>query len=110
MGHRKSENWRAEEWRAAAPYVEAMIRFGWSVIAKCQKCGLTTHVDLRVIAKLKGSKYDLWNKTAPCKRVGCTDGVAHFQFRPPELTRYQVMSAGWPPGFVGMRDDKSGTG
>jgi hypothetical protein len=103
MGRTNPERWRTEEWRAAAPYVEAMIRFHWSVIATCEKCGLNTHVDLRVIAALKGEKYDLWNKNGPCKRVGCT-GSAYFQFKPPELTRFQPLSAAWPKGFIGLRE------
>jgi hypothetical protein len=103
MGRADPERWRAEQWRAAAPYAGAMLRFGWAVIATCGKCNLATNVDLRVIIALKGERYDLWNKTAPCKRVGCS-GTANFSFKPPELTRFQPLSAEWPKGFLGLRD------
>ena len=103
MGQRKHDRWRAEEWRAAAPHIGAMLQFNWSIIATCGKCGLNTHVDLKVMVALKGERFDLWNRTAHCKRVGCT-GKTYFQFKPPELARFQPLSAEWPKGFVGLRD------
>ena len=73
-----------------------MLEEGWAVMAKCSACGVLLNVDLTLIRRLKGPRFSLWDKTAPCKRVGC-GGVAHFVGNPPGLGRsFQIaLSAEW---------------
>jgi hypothetical protein len=74
-----------------------MIEDGWVVMAKCGACAIVLNVDLKLISRIKGRGFSLWNKTAPCKRVGC-GGVAHFIGNPPGLGRSHqiVLNAEWP--------------
>jgi hypothetical protein len=95
MGFRKPENWKPEDWRATAETVGAMRKAHWDIIAHCLSCHLTLRVDTAVIIQLRGPNVSLWNKQAPCKKVGCK-GSMEFQGRPPQLSRHFALRAEWP--------------
>lgn len=97
MGSKNLDRWSREEWRGSAETVQRMLEQGWLVMTKCNACGLLLNADLKLIRRLKGPEFSLWNRTVPCKRVGC-GGVAHFVGKPPGLglSRQIVLSAEWP--------------
>jgi hypothetical protein len=103
MGAKNPDRFSPSEWRAAAPTVGAMIDRHWDVQARCRKCGLVLRVDLRLIAAIKTRKAEIWNRTAPCRKVGC-NGVVDFEGKPPILYQHMRLAAEWPTGFVKLRD------
>lgn len=72
---------------------------GWHVMTKCTACALLLNADLRLIARVKGPDFSLWNARAPCKRVGC-NGVVKFVGRPPQMGRATqlVLEVEWVGG------------
>jgi hypothetical protein len=74
-----------------------MIEQRWEVLAKCGKCELLTRVDLRVVAKVRGSTFSLWNQRSRCRRVGCM-GVVSFQAKAPGMNWHEPLDAAWPDG------------
>jgi len=54
--------------RSRCETVGDMLREGWEVISKCRTCGLMMPLDLALVAKVKGAKTSLWNRTQRCKR------------------------------------------
>lgn len=96
MGSKNQDRWSKEEWRASAETVGRMREEGWVVMSRCNACGLLLNADLNLTIRLKGAGFSLWNKTTPCKKVGC-GGVAHFVGNPPGMGRsFQiVLTAEW---------------
>ncbi|WP_332047962.1 hypothetical protein [Phenylobacterium sp.] len=77
--------------------VTEMEARGWDVLAKCQACGLTTRVNLRHVARIRGPAFSLWNRRARCKRVACP-GAAQFLGRAPDMSWHEPLDAPWPEG------------
>jgi hypothetical protein len=77
--------------------VEQMIAQRWDVISHCRKCDLMMVVDLRLIARIKGLGFSLWNKKSRCRRVGC-GGFVEFQARSPDMSWHEALEAPWPDG------------
>ena len=95
MGHRNYDRWPAEEWRRTAETVALMRKAGWDVISYCRTCHLTMQVDLGLIELQRGPDIVLWNRQAPCRRLGCS-GTVEFQGKPPKLQRHIRLFAEWP--------------
>lgn len=84
-------------WRGSVETVADMQRKGWEVITSCQKCGLAMVADLALIAREIGPETSLWNRSAPCRRIGC-GGVVVFMGKPPGRSFHDALSAPWPDG------------
>lgn len=95
MGHRNYDRWPPEAWRRSAETVGRMRANGWTVLAYCRACNLTMVVDLRAIERLRGTDFSLWNRRAPCRRLGCR-GRVEFQGKPPEISMPFPLRADWP--------------
>jgi hypothetical protein len=95
MGVKHPDRIPIAEWRFGAETVAAMQAKEWDVISHCLKCGLTMPVDLDLIAWRSGAKTSLWNRRAPCRRIGC-QGMVEFQGRPPGRSRHETLTAPWP--------------
>ena len=94
MGHKNFDRWPPEAWRRGAESVGRMRANGWTVLAYCPVCNLTISVDLRLIEQLKGEAFSLWNRQAPCRRLGCK-GRVEFQGKPPEIMQPFPLRAEW---------------
>ena len=88
--------------RGACETVAQMAAQGWDVISRCQECGLMMRVNLKVIARLKGSDFSLWNQKVRCRRIGC-QGWTGFQARAPGMHYHQMLEAPWPAGRLPKR-------
>jgi len=95
MGRRNPDRIPMREWRSNAETVADMQRKGWDVISSCQKCGLAMATDLVVIARLSGPATSLWNRSSPCRRIGCTGAVV-FLAKIPGRSMHEALSAPWP--------------
>jgi hypothetical protein len=84
-------------WRSKVETVADMLRERWDVITSCQKCGLAMVADLALIARESGPTTSLWNRSSPCRRIGCTGSVV-FMARAPGKTYHEPLSAPWPEG------------
>jgi hypothetical protein len=82
MGQWNAERWAPEAWRAGTETVGQMQANRWEVTSRCEVCGLAMRVDLNVIVQVKGPRVSLWNRRAPCRRIGC-EGKVRFWGRPP---------------------------
>ena len=94
MGHRNFERWPPEAWRRSAGTVGRMRANGWTVLAYCPVCQLTMTVDLSLLETVRGPEFSLWNRRAPCRRLGCA-GRVEFQGQPPELITPFPLRAEW---------------
>ena len=64
------------------------------MITVCTSCGLKMQANLERIEREKGSDFSLWDRTAPCRRLGCS-GFVVFQALPRNATvRFRL--SGWP--------------
>ena len=64
------------------------------MITCCTTCGLKIQADLARIEREKGPEFSLWDRTAPCRRLGCP-GFVEFQALPRNsIVRFPLM--GWP--------------
>jgi len=92
MGHRNPDRVPISYRRARCETVSDMLREGWDVISKCRTCGLMMGVDLALVAKVKGGKVSLWNRTQRCKRIGCT-GTVDFMAKAPGMAFHEPLRA-----------------
>lgn len=97
MGSRNPDRVPLSYRRRKCETVEEMIGQGWDVLAKCGTCELLMRVDLRLIARVRGRKFSLWNQRSRCRRVGC-NGVVSFQARAPGMGWHEPLDAPWPDG------------
>jgi hypothetical protein len=95
MGRRNYERWPPEAWRRSAKTVARMRANGWTVLAYCPACTLTIAVDLALVERIRGADFSLWNRRAPCRRLGCP-GKVEFQGKPPEVVQPFPLRAAWP--------------
>lgn len=70
---------------------------GWDLISRCDQCHLMMRVNLRVVARVKGADFSLWNQKARCRRIGC-QGWTSFQARAPGMHFHAPLEAPWPAG------------
>lgn len=68
-----------------------MIRQGWDIHSRCMTCGTLFRVNLRIIAKVKGPDFSLWNRKDRCRRLGCI-GHVEFQGRAPDMSWHEVLN------------------
>jgi hypothetical protein len=94
VGRKNFDRWPPEAWRRSAENVARMRAKGWTVLAYCPVCQLTMAVDLGLIERLRGPEFSLWNRQAPCRRLGCA-GRVEFQGKPPEVLSPFPLRASW---------------
>jgi hypothetical protein len=84
-------------WRGGCETVQQMLDQGWDVISQCQNqaCRLQMRVDLAAMVLVGGPDASLWNRTPPCRRVGCA-GAVWFLGRAPRMSRHRRLEADWP--------------
>jgi hypothetical protein len=82
-----------------------MIRGQWDVISKCLSCGLMMSVDSALVARVKGPKTSLWNRTQRCKRIACR-GVVDFVAKAPGMVMHEPLAAEWREKTEGERRKK----
>lgn len=82
MGSRNLDRISVTEWRHKCPTVADMWRGGWKVRAFCETCELELQVNLDTLIRAGGPAVVLWDRTTPCKRVGCV-GRMFFKGYPP---------------------------
>lgn len=97
MGSRNPDRVPLAYRRRKCETVSDMVAQAWEVLARCEKCDLLTRVDLRVVAKVRGSGFSLWNQRSRCRRVGCT-GVVAFLAKAPGMNWHEPLQAAWPDG------------
>jgi len=95
MGSRNPDRIPIAMRRRRCESVGDMIRLGWDVHSKCEACGLLFRVNLKLIARVKGADFSLWNRKERCKRLGCV-GFVNFQGKAPDMSWHEVLSAPWP--------------
>ena len=108
MGSRNPDRVPLSYRRRKCETVADMMAQGWDVISNCRKCGLMMTVDLRMIARVRGARFSLWNRKTRCRRVGC-GGVVEFQAKAPGMNWYENLDAPWPedkPAAVRSRTDE----
>ena len=100
MGRRNPDRWSPTDWRRGHETVAQMLEAGWEVTTKSGRCGVEQIATLRLIARLKGPTFSLWNKRTPCKVVRC-GGALSFRARPHGVYEaFELFSAdpdSWPP-------------
>ncbi|MEO6339626.1 MAG: hypothetical protein ABIO39_06280 [Caulobacteraceae bacterium] len=104
MGSKNLDRWSAKDWRATAETVRKMDAAGWRVSSVCLVCHLAMETDLKQMVRLGFGEVSLWNRRAPCRRIGC-DGKVRFMGKPPGVRRLISLDAEWagversyPPG------------
>jgi hypothetical protein len=97
MGSKNLDRVSVAEWRNKCETVADFTRDRIEVISACDKCDLRMVVDLQVIAKVSGPLTSLWNRRAPCKRIGCSGQVV-FKAKFWGQNIYQPLVAPWRAG------------
>jgi len=97
MGSRNLDRIPIRMWRSKVETVADMLAEKWEIITSCQKCGLAMVADLALIARESGPATSLWNRSSPCRRIGCTGAVV-FMAKAPGKTFHEALSAPWPDG------------
>jgi hypothetical protein len=97
MGSRNPDRVPIAYRRRRCESVGDMIRQGWDVHSKCQGCQHLFRVNLKMIARVKGADFSLWNRRERCKRLGCT-GFMVFQGKTPDMSWHEPLDAPWPEG------------
>lgn len=92
MGQRNPDRYSMRERRPSAETLSRMIAGHWAVISSCRQCGLQMVVDLALLARLKGPNFSLWNRKAPCRRIGCP-GFVVFRGKAPGMTGFEELAA-----------------
>jgi hypothetical protein len=90
MGSRNPDRVPLAYRRRKCETVQQMIEQGWEVLAKCGKCELLTRMDLRVVAKVKGPSFSLWNQRSRCR--GAAAQVS-WPFKPTSTTAPSTVAA-----------------
>ena len=80
--------------------VDQMLQQGWDVQSKCTTCGLLMRVNLRLVVRIKGPCFSLWNRKTRCRRIGCL-GFTEFQAKAPGMYWHERLDAPWPEGGGG---------
>ncbi len=78
--------------RRNAETIADMYANRWSVIARCDTCGLAIDVNLTLVARLKGPQTSLWNRRQPCKRIGCRGWMDFFGKHPERHSHEQLLA------------------
>jgi hypothetical protein len=91
MGSRNPDRVPISVWRARVETVADMQRERWQVISQCGACRLKMDVNLSTIARLRGPETSLWDRKAPCRRIGC-HGEVSFLARVPGRFDYQPLA------------------
>lgn len=81
-------------WEHQFHTVADMIAAGWTVITKCETCGLMMTVDLKLVAKIAGPETVLWNRKQRCRRMGCPGHVIFMAPHPYAMNRTDRL---WSP-------------
>jgi hypothetical protein len=82
MGEKNLDRIPASAWQVKYPTVAELARDGVDVISSCSSCGLNMAVDLALVARGRGPSTSLWNRNAPCRRIGCS-GFIEFRGQVP---------------------------
>ena len=77
-------------WRSGCETVGQMHQRRWDVITKCRRCGLQLHANLRMVIKVNGPDFSLWNRRTRCRKVGC-GGMVEFMGKPPGCGMYRAL-------------------
>ena len=92
MGAKNLDRIPASAWRVKYPTVAELARDGIDVISSCSSCGLNMAVDLILVARVSGPSTSLWNRKAPCRRIGCS-GFVEFRAKFRGTHIYQALAA-----------------
>jgi hypothetical protein len=92
VGARNIDRIPIADLRSGHETVAEMLAAEWEVISKCDTCHLAMAVDLDLVIWRTGPKTSLWNRSAPCRRLGCKGRVS-FQARVPGGGGHQALCA-----------------
>lgn len=96
MGTKHPDQISAGQWRAAVETAGQMYEKCWELTARCRACDLVQLVDLRVVIRMKGPAFSLWNRHTRCRRIvyaGRCRGVVDFAFKAPGMTQHRPLAA-----------------
>jgi len=62
MGRRNPDRIPFSYRRRQADTVQQMREQGWDIIARCDHCRVMLRVDLRVVIRMRGREFSLWNQ------------------------------------------------
>lgn len=96
MGTKHPDQVGASHWRSSAETVGDMYRKRWELTARCRACDLVLLVDLRVVIRMKGPGFSLWNRHTRCRRIvyaGRCRGFIDFEFKAPGMTMPKPLAA-----------------
>lgn len=96
MGTKHPDQVSPTMWRGAAETVGRMYEKRWELTGQCRACQLVLLVDLRVVIRMKGPTFSLWNKHTQCRRIvytGRCRGVIDFSFKAPGMTQPKALTA-----------------
>lgn len=99
MGTRNPRTSSFSDFAQGVETVNDMMVRRWRVRAYCPTCQKAFKVSLGLIATLKGPRYSLWDRRAPCKLYGCA-GKVHFEAIPHRTQ--QVWTELCSPSRVGV--------
>jgi len=92
MGSRNPDRVPVSYRRRKCETVGDMIQQGWDVHSRCMTCGTLFRVNLRIIARLKGPDFSIWNRKDRCRRLGCS-GHVEFHGRAPDMSWHEVLNS-----------------
>lgn len=96
MGTKHPDRINPTDWRDGAETVGRMYEKRWELTARCDACDLVMLVDLRVVIRMKGPAFSLWNQRTRCRRIvfnGRCRGFVAFEFKAPGMTQPKRLSA-----------------
>lgn len=96
MGTKHPDQISAGQRRAAVETVGQMYEKCWALTARCRACDLVMLVDLRVVIRMRGPGFSLWNRHTRCRRVvyaGRCRGFVDFEFKAPGMTQPRPLAA-----------------
>lgn len=82
MGARNLDRIPLHQRRHHAESVAQMAEQHWQVQAWCSDCRVKLKVDLRLVARVRGPGFSLWDKRGRCRAVGCTGAVDFYAQAP----------------------------
>jgi hypothetical protein len=92
MGSKNLDRLPVAAWRMKYPTVAELARDRVDVISSCASCGLNMAVDLALVVRVSGASTSLWNRKAPCRRIGCS-GFIEFRAKFRGTHIYQALAA-----------------
>jgi hypothetical protein len=92
LDRKSPDRFHATDFRWSCDTVGQMLENNLEVVGKCASCGLVMLVDLRMVARVRGPKFSLWNRKTRCKRLHCHGHMA-LMARWPGVSFHQELVA-----------------